>query len=105
MALAAGGEPWLPSFIRAVYRANFAEDRNIADRGVIAELLDAVGLPAAPLLSRAESELAKEGLRAQTEQAQRLGIFGAPSFIVAGELFWGDDRLEEALDWHARHVD
>ena len=48
--------------------------------------------------------MAKEGLRAQTEEAQRLGIFGAPSFVVAGELFWGDDRLEDALDWHARHV-
>jgi 2-hydroxychromene-2-carboxylate isomerase len=104
VALAAAGEPWLPSFIRVVYRANFAEDRNIADRGVIAELLDEVGQPAAPLLSRAESQLAKEGLREQTEEAQRLGIFGAPSFIAAGELFWGDDRLEEALDWHARHA-
>ncbi len=104
VALAAGGEPWLPAFVRAVYRANFAEDRNIADRGVIAELLDEVGQPAAPLLARAESELAKQGLRAQTEEAQRLGIFGAPSFIVGNELFWGDDRLEDALDWHARHA-
>jgi 2-hydroxychromene-2-carboxylate isomerase len=42
-------------------------------------------------------------LRAQTEEAQRLGIFGAPSFVTAdGELFWGNDRLEAALDWATR---
>ena len=39
----------------------------------------------------------KAALRAQTDTARRLGIFGAPSFIVQGELFWGDDRLEDAL--------
>jgi 2-hydroxychromene-2-carboxylate isomerase len=104
VALAASGESWLPAFVRAVYRANFAEDRNITERGVVAEVLDSLGLPASVLLARGESELAKEGLRAQTEEAQRLGIFGAPSFVVAGELFWGDDRLEDALDWHAGHA-
>lgn len=104
VALAAAGEPRLPALVRAVYHANFAEDRNITDRAVIAELLDGLGLPAAALLARGESEIAKEGLRAQTEEAQRLGIFGAPSFIVAGELFWGDDRLDDALDWHVRHA-
>lgn len=104
VALAAGGEPWLPAFVRSVYHANFAEDRNISERGVVAELLDKLGLPAAQILARSESEMAKEGLRAQAEEAQRLGIFGAPSFIVGGELFWGDDRLEDALDWHARYA-
>ena len=104
VALTAAGEPWLPAGVHAVYLANFAEDRNIAERAVIAELLDGLGLPAADLLARGESEIAKQGLRMQTEEAQRLGIFGAPSFIVAGELFWGDDRLEDALDWHLRHA-
>lgn len=104
VALAAAGEPWLPAFARAVYHANFAEDRNITERAVIVDLLDGLGLPATTLLARGDSEMAKEGLRIQTEEAQRLGIFGAPSFIVAGELFWGDDRLEDALDWHARHA-
>jgi len=41
----------------------------------------------------------KEALRLQTERAQQLGVFGSPSFAVGEELFWGDDRLEEALDW------
>jgi 2-hydroxychromene-2-carboxylate isomerase len=104
VALAGADEPWLPDFVRAVYHANFAEDRDIAERAVIAELLDALDVPAAALLARADSELVKAGLRAQTEQAQRLGIFGAPSFVVGDELFWGGDRLEHALDWAVRHA-
>ena len=104
VALAGAAEPWLPDFVRAVYHANFAEDREIAERGVIAELLDDLDVPAAALLARADSEFIKAGLRAQTEQAQRLGIFGAPSFVVGDELFWGGDRLDHALDWAVRHA-
>jgi 2-hydroxychromene-2-carboxylate isomerase len=104
VALAGAAEPWLPSFVRAVYHANFAEDREIAERAVIAELLHELDVPAAVLLARADSELVKAALRAQTEQAQRLGIFGAPSFVVGDELFWGGDRLEHALGWAVRHA-
>lgn len=102
VALIASGEPWLPAFVRAVYHANFAEDRNIGDRAVIAELLDRLGLPPDAWLSHAESPLAKDGLRAQTEEAQRRGLFGAPSFCVGDELFWGGDRLEHAFEWARR---
>ena len=104
IACAAEEAAWLPAFVRAVYRANFAEDQEISDRGVITQVLEAVHQPAAPLLERAETEEVKARLRARTEEAQRRGIFGAPSFVVADELFWGNDRLEDALDWHARHV-
>ena len=104
VALAGAAEPWLPDFVRAVYHANFAEDREIAERGVIAELLDDLDVPAAALLARADSQFVKAGLRAQTEQEQRLGIFGAPSFVVGDELFWGGDRLGDALDWAVRHA-
>lgn len=104
VALAGAGERWLPDFVRAVYYANFAEDREIAERGVIAELLDDLDVPAAALLARTDSDFVKAGLRAQTEQAQRLGIFGAPSFVVGDELFWGGDRLDDALDWAVRHA-
>ena len=49
------------------------------------------------VLARAQSDAIKQELRAATEEAQRLGIFGAPSFVAGGELFWGNDRLEQAL--------
>jgi len=95
------GEAWLPEFVRRVYQANFAEDREIAERSVVAELLESLGQPAAERLAAAETAEAKAALRAQTERAERLGIFGAPSFVVGDEIFWGNDRLEAALAWRA----
>jgi 2-hydroxychromene-2-carboxylate isomerase len=56
------------------------------------------------LIELAETDAAKGRLRARTEEAQRRGIFGAPSFVVEGELFWGNDRLEDALEWAHRHA-
>jgi 2-hydroxychromene-2-carboxylate isomerase len=90
---------WLPDFVRAVYRANFAEDEDIGSPEVLAACLASAGEDPAALLAEARSDAAKDRLRRQTEEAVRLGIFGAPSFVVAGELFWGDDQIEQALDW------
>ncbi len=95
-------EPWLPAFVRTVYRANFAEDLDISSRDVVADCLVTAGAEAAPALAAAVTDAAKAQLRAQTERAAELGIFGAPTFIVDGELFWGNDRLEQALVWRSR---
>jgi 2-hydroxychromene-2-carboxylate isomerase len=95
-------ETWLPEFVRTVYRANFAEDREIGEPKVVAECLDALGLPSAQLVAEAGSPEGKERLRMQTERAVGLGLFGAPSFVAGGELFWGNDRLEAALAWCTR---
>jgi 2-hydroxychromene-2-carboxylate isomerase len=94
-------EAWLPGFVRSVYRANFAEDLEIGEPRVVADRLDALGLPGAKLIDEAQSPGSKEILRAQTERAAGLGIFGAPSFVADGELFWGNDRLEAAVAWAA----
>ena len=61
-----------------------------------------MGTTSAAAFARAQSDEIKGKLRAETEEAQRLGIFGAPSFIAGGELFWGNDRLEQALDFARR---
>jgi 2-hydroxychromene-2-carboxylate isomerase len=99
----ADGEPWLGDFIRAVFRANFAEDRDVADASVIRELLAELDLPAEALIASAQSDENKLKLRARNDEAERLGIFGAPTFVTAGgELFWGNDRLEQALAWAPR---
>jgi 2-hydroxychromene-2-carboxylate isomerase len=92
-------EPWTPAFVRAVYHANFAEDQDIADRNIIAACLRSVNQDSEAVLDAALSPGAKTLLREQTEQAVGLGIFGAPSFVADHELFWGNDRLEEALSW------
>jgi 2-hydroxychromene-2-carboxylate isomerase len=90
----------VPEFTRRVFRANFAEDRDIADLGVITDVLDSMGQAGGDLCERARSAETKDLLRRQTDEAARLGIFGAPSFVVGEELFWGNDRLETAIDWY-----
>jgi 2-hydroxychromene-2-carboxylate isomerase len=92
-------EPWLPEFVRAVFRANFAEDREIGDAAEIRSILDSLGQPGTQLIEQAQTPENKPHLREQTRRARELGIFGAPSFTVGEELFWGDDRLEDALAW------
>jgi 2-hydroxychromene-2-carboxylate isomerase len=98
----AAEEPWIGDFVRAVFRANFAEDRDVADAGVIGEILDELGQPAGEVMAAAQSDANKLALRARTEQAERLGIFGAPTFVTRGEVFWGDDRLDDAVTWAQR---
>jgi 2-hydroxychromene-2-carboxylate isomerase len=91
--------PWVGDFVRAVYRANFAEDREIGERETIAAILGELGLSAADVLGVAESTATKDRLRATTEEATRRGVFGAPTFFAGDELFWGNDRLEQAIEW------
>lgn len=91
-----------PDFSRAVYAAQFAQGRQIGDSAVLAGILAAIGADPDEMLALAGSEPTKRRLREETEAAIAAGVFGAPSFVTAdGELFWGDDRLEQALDWAA----
>ena len=98
---AAQGSTWLPEFSRREMRQNFADDLDIGDTAQVLRALD--GLVPDPAATLAEATRAdnKALLRATTEVAKQRGIFGAPTFIVGDELFWGDDRLEDALDFAA----
>jgi 2-hydroxychromene-2-carboxylate isomerase len=87
---------------RAIFRANFAEDRDIADPDVLRAVVDSAGGNGAQLVELAGRSNIKAHLRAQTAEARRLGIFGAPDFLVNGELFFGQDRLEDAIAWAKR---
>lgn len=103
VALIGLAQPWGEDFCRAVYRAEFAQGSNIAEQTVIADILKSLRQDADATLQRSQSDEIKSRLRLETEQAQKLGIFGAPSFVAAdGELFWGNDRLEAALAWARR---
>jgi 2-hydroxychromene-2-carboxylate isomerase len=100
VALVALAQDWGDAFCRAVFRAEFGEGRRIDDPAVIGALLAELKVEPAAALAAAQSDAAKAKLRNETEQAQQLGIFGAPSFTCAdGELFWGNDQLEQALRW------
>jgi 2-hydroxychromene-2-carboxylate isomerase len=94
--------PWIGEFVREIYDANFARDESIGEASVVARSLERVGQQALPILEAAQTPVVKEQLRQQTERALRLGIFGAPTLVVGDELFWGNDRMEQAIAWHAR---
>ncbi len=104
VAMLALRERWLPDYARAVFAANFSEARNIADPAAITAILDRLGQDAAAWLDRAQHQEARVALFRQAERAEALGIFGAPTFIARGELFWGNDRLEDAFAWHGDHA-
>lgn len=89
-----------PAFCRAVFQAEFQQGAQVSDPDVIAGLLSDCGL-SAELMAAAQSDANKAGLRADVETAMALGIFGAPSFTIGEELFWGDDRLEAAIGFAA----
>lgn len=103
VALVALSQDWGEDFCRAVYRAQFGDGRDIGEASAIADILNVLGQNAETVLAQAKSDSIKALLRSETEEAAARGIFGAPSFFTAdGELFWGNDRLEAALDWATR---
>ncbi len=91
-----------PALSRALYRANFVDDREISDATVVGEVVAAHGFDAEALLAAALTEQNKRGLMADVDEAMARGIFGAPSFLIGNELFWGNDRLELAVEWAQR---
>ena len=98
----ASAEGWADQLVPAVYHANFVADRDISDAAVLAELIAGAHHDPAAALERAQATASKDRLRESTDEAVRRGIFGAPSFLVGDELFWGHDRMDDALAWACR---
>ena len=99
-AVAAQHAECFAEYHRAIYPAFWVDSANLGEPGVIRAVLDKAGLNADFILARIEKPDVKEQLRLNTEEAVRRGVFGAPTFFVGGEMFWGNDRLtfvEEAL--------
>ena len=97
VAVLGAREPWIGAFCQRIMLMNFSEDRDIATREAVAEALAQAGVQAEQIIAEAQTDQNKQRLREQTEAAQARGIFGAPTFFVRGEMFWGNDRLEDAL--------
>jgi 2-hydroxychromene-2-carboxylate isomerase len=97
VALLGEGEPWVMDFCEQVMLANFADDREIGEPAVIADILDSLGLDSAAIIAAAGMDASKAALRRRTADALARGIFGVPMFFVGDEMFWGNDRLEDAL--------
>ncbi|HBR26665.1 MAG TPA: 2-hydroxychromene-2-carboxylate isomerase, partial [Rhizobiales bacterium] len=102
VALVGESEGWTPAFSRAVFAANYAGQKDISEDITLVAILDELGVDAGLALAAANAPENKEVLKRQTEEAGSRGLFGAPSFTVGDELFWGNDRLEAALAWAKR---
>jgi 2-hydroxychromene-2-carboxylate isomerase len=97
VALLAAGESWIGEFCRQAMQLNFVRDEDINQPDRIAAILDNLGVPAVAILDQAQSEPIKARLREQTAEARGRGFFGTPTFFVGTEMFWGNDRLDDAL--------
>lgn len=95
-------QDWLVPFSKAVFESCFAHGRSIAEPSAVVEILNGLGLDGTQQLKAAAGEANKTKLRVVGEEARSRGIYGAPTFLTDdGELFWGNDRLEQALAWAA----
>ncbi|HEY8565516.1 MAG TPA: 2-hydroxychromene-2-carboxylate isomerase [Beijerinckiaceae bacterium] len=100
VALLGAEHPWGPTFTKAVYHRAFGEGRSIAEPAAVQGILTHLGMDADGVLRAASADANKTRLKALTEEARSRGIFGAPTFFTEdGEMFWGNDRLEQALAW------
>ena len=95
-------EGWCSNYVQATYRRWFLEWLEPGSEPNVSESLREIGQDSERILELASGEETGEVYSCQTESAQSKGIFGSPSFIVDGELFWGDDRLEDAVSWALR---
>jgi 2-hydroxychromene-2-carboxylate isomerase len=95
-------EGWGEDFIKASYRHWFQQGQEPGSDPNLSESLREIGQDPQRVLSLADrDEIARE-FSSETDVARSLGVFGSPTFVVGDQLFWGDDRLEDAISW-ARH--
>ena len=92
-------EGWGADYVRAAYRRWFQLGQETGSEPNVSQSLLDIGQNPTRVLASASSEDAKTALTAETDAARELGIFGSPTFVVDRELFWGDDRLEDAISW------
>ncbi len=99
-ALAAQDAGVFPAYHEALFRAAWGQPKNLGDVAVLRDVIAKAGIDPEPLLAAAATEPLKERLKADTAEAVARGAFGAPTFFVGEEMFFGNDRLdfvEEAL--------
>jgi 2-hydroxychromene-2-carboxylate isomerase len=99
IALMGAKEGWCGDYVRSAYRRWFGKRRDISVEPDLSETLCEIGRDPIPLVALAASDVWKAALENETETASALGIFGAPTFAVGKEIFWGDDRMGDAIAW------
>lgn len=103
VATLAAEEGWVQDYVRATYRRWFEEGLPAGEDPNLSDSLWEIGQDPEQVLSRAQAERIERALAAATDEAMELGVFGSPTFVVNGEVFWGDDRLDDAILWARDH--
>lgn len=99
VALIATREGWCREFTEAAFKLHWTEGLPMTSDENVAAAIKSAGQDVGRVLSKASTPEIKEYFKQQAELALERGIFGSPSFVVGQELFWGDDRLEDAIDY------
>ena len=102
VAIVGAAEGWCEGYVRATYRRWFVEHQEAGSEPNLSDSLKEIGQDPARVIALAGSDETGAAYRAATNEARSLGIFGVPAFVTGGELFWGDDRLDDAVRWHKR---
>ena len=105
VGVVAATEGWCPEYTRALYQAWFLDDKLPGDREQLKVLLSDLGKDPDAVLALADSPEIRAEYDRETDAARKMGIFGSPTFAIGQEIFWGDDRLEDALEWRRSHPD
>jgi 2-hydroxychromene-2-carboxylate isomerase len=92
-------EGWGKDFVCAAYRRWFQEGEETGSEPNLSSSLRDIGQEPDRVLALANASETNDRLLAETDNARQLGIFGSPTFVVGRELFWGDDRVEDAINW------
>jgi 2-hydroxychromene-2-carboxylate isomerase len=102
VAIVAAREGWCDAYLAATYRRWIEEGEEAGSEPNLSASIAEAGEVPSRVIGQARAEETETAYLAATDEARRLGIFGSPSFVVDGELFWGDDRLEDAIAWRER---
>ena len=94
-ALQMKNDPRMSTYVDAVFQAIWVDALNLNDPVIVAEVLTRAGLDPVELLAMANAQATKDQLKAVTMRAVERGVFGAPTFFVGEQMFWGQDRIEQ----------
>ena len=99
IAVVAETEGWCADYVRAAYRQWFHSGHEPGSEPGVSEVLREFDRDPVRVVASARTGRIEERYKRDTEEAKALGVFGSPTFVVDGEVFWGDDRLDDAIAW------
>jgi 2-hydroxychromene-2-carboxylate isomerase len=102
IALIGAKDGWCAQYAKAAYQRWFVKGQDPSIEPDLSGALQDIGQNPERAIAAAASEELKAALNTETNAARALGIFGSPTFVTEGEIFWGDDRLEDAIAWYRK---